>query len=262
MLSKVNKYLFIILPITLLITFFTRNNYRNVDEIHPEILKEPLQTQILSPEIETFTMDDYEYKVTKLYDYEIAGLVVHKLDYTWFSISKSDSVFPLDLCLIWGGNVKSKVYQSKNLTFSQDMRFCFYQWWGDLNFNPHELSNNHLLIKDDETKKKIDNILTGDQVRVKGQLVNVEARNLGSPGEFDPAYFKSDSSTTRTDTGAGACEIILATDVEILKKANPVSRYIFKSSLYGLIILVCLNIVVFFIQLIAKPLLEKIGQRK
>lgn len=41
-LSKVNKFLFFALVITLVVTFFTRNNYRNVDEIVPDILIEPI----------------------------------------------------------------------------------------------------------------------------------------------------------------------------------------------------------------------------
>ncbi len=41
--QKINDYLFIILFLTLIITFFTRNNIRNVEEIADEAINQPVQ---------------------------------------------------------------------------------------------------------------------------------------------------------------------------------------------------------------------------
>ena len=249
MLSKVNKYLFFILMTAFGITFFTKDNYRNVDEIVPPVLKKPVQKKPANMDGINFINNDYEYELVPLYDYEIAGLVVHRMDYSWFSIYKGDSVFPLDLCMIWGSNAENKIYQSRSLSFSQDMRFCFYRWWGNVKFNQQEVSNNHLLINSEEIEKKIRNISTGDQVKIKGQLVNVRAKNLGTPGTYDPEFFEWNTSVSRTDTGGGACEVILVNEVYMLEKANTVSHHIYKNSFYGLIILICTNIVWFFVKL-------------
>ena len=76
-----------------------------------------------------------------------------------------------------------------------------------------------------------------------------ETRNPGSPGEYDPAYFQWNSSVTRTDTEGGACEVIYVSDIEILKKSNPVSHYAYAGSFYGLLILIFMNAVWFIADL-------------
>jgi len=246
--NKIKKFLYLILFIIAIITFFTRNNYKNVEAISPDVLNNPIQEKIESYDIIQFTKDDYQYKLTPLYDYEINGLVVHKMNYTWFSIYKMDSVFPRDLCMMWGNNVGSKIYKDKSLKFSQDMRFCFARWEGALNFDNSEVSNNHLIMEDEKVEKKIKKISVGDQVKIKGQLVDVEAKNLGKPGEYDPEYFTLKSSTTREDTGAGACEIIYVKDVEILQKGNPISHNLFEISFYGLALLLVIDFSLCFIR--------------
>lgn len=244
--NKVKKFLYLILFIILIITFFTRNNYKNVEIINSEVLNNPIQEQTENYDAIQFTKDDYQYKLTPLYNYEINALVVRKMDYAWFSIYKRDSVFPRDLCMMWGTNVGDKVYKDKSLKFYQDMRFCFARWEGTLKFNSSEVSNNHLVIQDEKIEKKIKKISVGDQVKIKGQLVDVEAKNLGKPGEYDPEYFSLKSSIKREDVGAGACEIIYVNDVEILQKANPVSHNLFKISFYGLISLLIIDFFLIF----------------
>jgi len=250
MLSKINKYIFWLLVIIFAITFFTKNNYRNTDKIAPEVLSEPIQTKVIGNDIIKFTRDDYKYELTPLFDYEINGLIAHKMDYTWFSIHKRDSVFPLDLCLIWGGNVGDGVYRDKSIHFSQDFRFCMVNWTKDVGFNLSQISNNHLVINDEELEKKLELLSAGDQIKIKGQLVNIVATNLGQPGQYDPEYFEWKSSANRTDSSAGACETIYVDDIEILQKGNPISFYLNKYSLYGIIILIILNILAGLINMI------------
>ncbi|MBA7490362.1 hypothetical protein ES702_00900 [subsurface metagenome] len=244
--NKIKKFLYLIFFLILAITFFTRNNFRSPDMINPDVLNEPVQTETENQDIIQFTKDDYEYKLTPLYDYEINGLVVHKMDYTWFSIYKTDSVFPLDLCMIWGENVENKIYKNKSLKFSQDMRFCFAKWQGQIDFNNNQISNNHLVIQDEKIEKELKKISTGDQVKIKGQLVDIEAKNLGKPGKYDPEYIEWKSSTTREDVGSGACEVIYLSDIEILQKGNSLPHYLFKISFYVLIFLVVIDFFLFF----------------
>jgi len=253
MFGIVNKILFCVLIITIAVTFFTRGNYRKVEKIHPEVLKEPIQTELADKQVIKFSKDEYRYELTPLYQYEINGLVVHKMDYTFFSIYKRDSVFPLDLCLIWGENTKSKVYQSKSLQFSQDARFCFYRWQGKVTFDHAALSNNHLVINNETLEKKIKKISTGDQVEIKGKLVNIKATNLGEAGTFDPEVFEWNSSTDREDSGAGACETIYVEDIKIIKKSNPISHDLYELSFYGLAILFGINVLSLLVRVMKKP---------
>ena len=46
MISKIKKILFFTLLATLVVTFFTRNRYKNVNDIDSEVLKNPIQEEI------------------------------------------------------------------------------------------------------------------------------------------------------------------------------------------------------------------------
>jgi hypothetical protein len=247
--STIRKYIFYICFVAASISFFARTNYRSIEKIKPEVIAGPVQSETADKELITVTKDGYEYKLTPLYDYRLDAMVVHTFDYTWFSIYKLDSVFPRDLCVIWGKNVESKVYQSRSLSFGQDYRFCLYNWTGDLNFDGNELSNNHLLLLDKKLEKKAAKIKPGDQIELRGKLVNVEANNLDEPGTFDPKTFSLQTSTTRTDTGAGACEIIYVDDIKIISSGHPFIDFVYHMSLYGILIVIIWGMIEFFWEL-------------
>jgi len=233
--KKMKRVFFLLFLVISIISFFARDNYRRVEYLHPEVLAEPIQAEPEYLEKFVFEKNDYKYEISPLFDYEIKGLIVHKMDYTFFSIYKRDSVFPLDLCIIWGSNLENGIYKNKNLKFSQDSRFCYFRWQGDIDFNMGEVSNNHLVVQSNEVEKKIKSLGVGDQVRVKGMLVDVAAQNIGSPGKFDPEYFEWKSSVTRKDSGSGACETIFVTDIELLKKADRTPDILFRVGVYGVL---------------------------
>lgn len=230
----INRSLFLILILTFGITLFTRNDFRRVTGIMPEVLNEPVQKEASGPTIIKFAKDGYNYELTPLYDYEISGLIVGKMDYRLFSISRTDSVFPMDIGLIWGNNVRNGVHRDRRIRFTEDGRWIWVQWQGDVNFDFNSISNNHLLLNDRISKRELKILNLGDQVTVTGKLVNVKGYPSGGSG-LEP--FTWNTSTTRTDTGAGACEVVYVENIKILKKANPVSFYLFRFSFYGLIAL-------------------------
>lgn len=228
-----------------LITYFAKDNYRAVTVYSPEVLAPPVQKAIPKPNPFSFVSDGYQYNVTPLYDYEMNAVVVHKYDYTRFKFYKLDSVFPLDLCVVWGENVSQGIFRNKTVRFSQDGRFCHYQ--GEIPLNGNEISNNHLVVNDNAIEKKLKNISHGDQIKIVGKLVNIDAKNIGKPvSQYDYESFKWGTSVTREDSGAGACETIFVENVEILKKANPVSYYLFSASYYSLLFVILLRLIFFF----------------
>lgn len=250
-LFKASKILLLVCLAVFIVTFLIQKQYRSVNKIQPAVLEMPLQVEMQDQTEIKFIRDEYEYVLTPLFNYQISGFVVHKMDYRWFSIHKSDSVFPLDLCLIWGDNVQKRVYKSKQLRFSQDMRFCFWQYYGDnIYLNAAGISNNHLLVRNDTLFHEINSVRAGDQVEIRGKLVNVQARNMGKPGEYDPSYFEMHSSTVREDTSAGACEIIYVEDFKILQRGHPRAWYTYRASFYALIGLVILNILLFILEML------------
>ncbi len=73
----------------------------------------------------------------------------------------------------------------------------------------NQLSNNHLLSDNEDIRDRVQKIRIGDQIRVQGYLASYE-----SPGGL------RGTSTTRTDTGDGACETIYVERFEILRAAT------------------------------------------
>ena len=74
-------------------------------------------------------------------------------------------------------------------------------------------SNSHLIPSNDKIKKQIKKIKKNDYIQIEGYLVHVDA-------DTKKGYFFWDSSTTREDSGDGACEVIYVTDVKWLKPAK------------------------------------------
>ncbi len=247
MYPKLRKSLLIFFLLLLTVSYFFKNNYKTVKNIRPEVLREPLQNSVTNSEIIKFSKDGFAYRLTPIAEYQIKALVVHRMDYRFFSIYNSDSVFPVDLCVTWGDNLSNKVYQNESLSFSQDARFCFYRWRGELSVNPNLVSNNHLITNNKKILSVISRIKPGDQVEISGYLVNVEANKIGSVSEYDSSSFNLKSSTVRTDDGAGACEIIYVNNIKILQTGHPVMSFLFYLSFYALIILVFLGIIAIII---------------
>lgn len=244
--KTLNRILFIALLLTAVVTFFSQGNYKSVNDIHPSVLEEPIQEEISTKEPVTFALDEYSYELTPLFDYEINGLIVHKKNYSLSPIYERNKVSPMDLCMIWGSNAQSGVYKEKSLKFSQDYRWCKYRWRGNLTFNVNQAANNHLVTNDQGIVKKIKSLRAGDQVQIKGKLVNIKATSLSEEGS-QPNYFTIRTSTKRTDSGAGACENIYVEELTVLKEGNPISKILFKISTYGLILLFLINLLTIFL---------------
>ena len=251
--QKINGYLFIILFLVLIITFFTRNNIRNVDEITNEATDQPVQKEISDIEEIEFKKDGYLWQLTPLYDYEISGLVVGRMNYQIFSINRYTSLLPVDLRLIWGSNVANKVYQDKRIKFKQDSRWCWVSWNGDAVFNLYEFSNNHLLTRNKDLSNEAKKVNRGDQITIRGKLVNIKATPLEDNGASGQNTLTWKSSTTRKDNGAGACEIIYVEDIEVIKKGNVLSRSLFWFSFYGLILIIIWSIAYFLYSINRQP---------
>ena len=224
------------------ITFFTRDNYRNVENINSELYQKPIQNEVTDKSTIEFDREGYHYEITPLFDYELNGLVVHRYDYSLLKFYKKDAVFPVDLCMMWGTNLQSEIHKNSDLKFSQDSRWCNWSYKTDISINNDEISNNHIVVDNDILQKKFKNINVGDQIKITGKLVNVKAIGSKDIGKYDREYFEWKSSTTRQDTGGGACETIYVENVEIIKKGNPISSILYKLSLYGLLLIISVNI--------------------
>ena len=243
---KIRRYLSFLLLIILCVSFFLRKNIHSVTEIHPLLFEQPLQETLRISEPFEFQQKGYLYRLTPLYDYEIAALIVSKIDYSIFSIYKYESIFSVDLCLVWGENLVRRLHQNDALSFKQDCRWCWAYWKKDIGFNMKEFANTHLLITDPKIERKVDGLLAGDQVIVKGKLVDVEADLVAKKDDFTPTHISWSTSESREDTGAGSCEVLYVEDVVVLKRGNPVFRWLYIISACGLALIIAWNIINFF----------------
>lgn len=149
------------------------------------------------------------------YAYDIEALVVHTKDY--FTWDVGDQLSPRDLTLAWG----SVAAHNRDVDFHWSQMSRKTMLWLDGSVNQEALfggdaglqmnfSNNHIIPADDDVRWKLKIIRAGDHIRMKGYLVYVDGIRP------DNTTFSWHSSTTRTDTGDGACEVIYATDIEWL----------------------------------------------
>lgn len=181
--------------------------------ILPELLREPRQQAVQEPDF-GFEYRGGDYVVQPVARYEFYGLVVTHNDTTGLADITHDenSVDTKDLCLIWGPNLEGDDY--RHITFESTPTWCHWSWRsGDIRFDPHAIANNHLVTDSDALRAALDRVHVGDQVRFSGYLVNYMDRRY--PGAW------RNSSTTRTDSGAGACEVVFFEELDVLVASAP-----------------------------------------
>jgi len=242
-LIKTLKIILLFLIAVFIISYFQKDKLPEKEEILPEIYQTPIQdeTDAMPFKIERGCIT---YEITPLYNYELYGLVVssHKskswLDY--YHKAWGDFINLKDVCVIWGQNIESGVY--REMKFKNGSFTCYMDFKRGVDrnevyqeFKNDALSNNHLLSDNDALNKEIMKAGDGDQVYLKGYLV-----------KYAHDDFSRGSSTTRADSGNGACETIYLTDFEIVKSANSVWRAAFAVTKYLIIVLVVVFLILTF----------------
>ncbi len=174
--------------------------------------EEPVQTETEGGV--DFTLKGYDVHVEYLYEYDMKGLVVHTRNYPGFGLGERLS--GRDIGMAWGK--VAALNDSIDFHWSQSGRWL--RWnvdsYGELAKVGTEAdvdrqtSNNHMVPADSSVRRAVNKIRRGDIVRIRGYLVNISARN--SKG----TTFSWNSSTSRTDSGGGACEVIYVTSVDWL----------------------------------------------
>jgi len=252
-LEKYRGKLFLLFLLLAVIGWWGRDNFKSALPV-AEILRDPIQKAVASNTPIVFQKDGFSYSLAPLYDYDIAGLVMHRLTYNqWYSLTRTDEVFTADLCLAWGKNITDGAYKNKSLSVKQDFRFCLYQYWDGVPIENSAMSNNHMVVIDPAIQKKIDSVSAGDQVRIIGKLVNVKATALGATKTFEGKQMEWTTSTIRTDSSGGACEIIYVQDVQILSQGNRGYWGLYTVGVYGMWAVALLFVMQFIYEVINAP---------
>ncbi len=137
--------------------------------------------------------------------YVITARVLSRETYAWDAFA---SAAPVDLALGWGPMSDSAVLAPLEIT--QGARFYGVRWRGDPPAPPELLlshsANVHTIPADRAIERRLRALRAGQVVRLEGVLVD--------GARADGATFST--SLTRTDTGAGACEVLLVERLEVL----------------------------------------------
>jgi hypothetical protein len=239
--KKLAKIVLVVSLFLLGISFFQKEKSPPKENILESLSQEPAQSETTAASFKA-TVDEIVYTIEPLYEYELRGMVVSYFDANswldYFHKDWGDFLNIKDLCVIWGENARSGVYEK--MKFKTQSWACFYQWPDRVTgsrFRGNQLSNNHLLSDDSEINQKIMKVKKGDQVYIKGFLASYSHSN----GEF-----KRGTSTTREDQGNGACETIYVTDFQVLKKANQGWWLVYKTSQYLIVACLLFLVISFF----------------
>ena len=199
---KTINIIYIVLIFIAILSTTIRNIYIDVQKPKEKIeslknINEPIQTEYQNNK--TLKKGNKTINIDMLYKYEITGRVTNIEKYNNNEIFSKIS--PLDVGISWG-ETANKYNHNKIKYSSIGDRKIYSSYDYDAVYNSFETSNNHLIPKNDKIKKYLSLIKRNDYIRIEGYLVNVSTNNW---------YTKS--STTRNDTGDGACEIIYVTNI-------------------------------------------------
>ncbi len=181
-------------------------------------LQNPIQTPTSRPPFSVL-VEDQKHSVKPTFNYRICGMVVSCGFSKQQAEYRNDNLNTMDAGILWGSNLDPTIY--KNMKFHTDGVWLKAKTkdkdvWE--RFDQAQLSNNHLLSTDPVLTKQLKALKRGDIISIKGCLANYSGRN---------------SSVTRSDIGASACEIIWVDEITTLQDGTRPWHLLHKITLYG-----------------------------
>jgi hypothetical protein len=186
-----------------LCTFAAYRLYSHRDVRHgPGVVAaaDPVQREIESAPLE----ERAGYKLKPRATFSATVRVLHREDY---SVGDLARLVPADFAVGWGRMSDSSVL--KDIDISQGNRFYFWRtenWPIDRQEIEEHSANWHVIPGNAVVRRVLDGLRPGSVVELKGELVDVEGKETSLK-----------TSLTRADTGAGACEILLASSARVIQ---------------------------------------------
>lgn len=143
-----------------------------------------------------------EFAVTPQASYDIEARVLSTEKY---HVGTNARLSPIDFAVGWGPMSDSAVL--KHFRVAQGGRFfTIYpdEQAIDLATALGGAANMHLIPATDELRDQLEHTRVGSVVRLRGQLVNISG----------PNGYRWNTSLTRADTGAGACEVFYVESIQ------------------------------------------------
>jgi hypothetical protein len=166
---------------------------------------EPIQASTSRP---SFEIETRKGKVTldPRASFDVSAVVTSDEHYRF-----DDGAFlvPVDLVMTWG-KLPEEPFRSR-VSYGQITRYYFWRTKAsdvDLHYIKSHSANMHIIPADDNVRRALLTVGTGDRVHVHGLLVNAKRE--------DGFYWKT--SLTREDDGPGACELVWVEEIQVGQK--------------------------------------------
>ncbi|MDP2307607.1 MAG: hypothetical protein Q8P18_16410 [Pseudomonadota bacterium] len=167
-----------------------------------EALDEPLPVTVHRGERTFFLIKTHRYSFTA------QVLAAHAYDWAW-----TNEFFDVDLGVAWGDQVSRL---TDEYSFHQDARFLFWRSSGPVaagerDYITTHIANVHTLPAEGKANvgRALRSVREGDLVALEGFLVVIQDAGTNVLAR---------SSTVRTDTGGGACEVMWVDRVQVNKR--------------------------------------------
>jgi hypothetical protein len=195
----------------------------------PALAEEPRQTSVQETPLNV-QLGDVNYEIEPQYHYALDGIVVsyrvHDADRLLHRIW-NDHLNVADLCVVWGSNVDRvdlHAFEFANGQFTCTFRTRSDKAWRS--FRTDQISNNHLITADSAIRKRISDVAVGDRIHLEGFLASYS----------NGSGFSRGTSTTRKDTGNGACETVYVTGFDIVEPATRRWRHLQSAAWWGMLL--------------------------
>lgn len=214
---RLNTVVIIVSAAVLASAAWKRNALPSAIDVDSAVLEDPDQAPSREPPFDV-EFNSVSYRVEPQFRYALTGLVVSYRQHDGKSRMHrraNDHLNMLDVCVVWGGNVDPELlshFDFWNGIFTCNVKTRSTEAWQA--FDMTELSNNHLVSDDPYVRQQAGKLRIGDQVRIEGWLSSYGTGEGAMRG----------TSTTRDDTGNGACETIYVSRIEILQRPRSAWR--------------------------------------
>lgn len=150
-----------------------------------------------------------EYQITELASYQGEFRILGRQDYRF---DREAEFSPVDFAVGWGVMADPQNYSQ--IEISQDHRWYYWRVSPQSTIPLRQIethsANMHIIPANALVARQLKRISRGDKVYLKGALVDIKS----SDG------WRWTSSLSRTDTGAGACELMRVDQVYVISKVS------------------------------------------
>jgi hypothetical protein len=160
--------------------------------------QDPVQSEIDSAPV----IERGEYRLRPRAEFSATVRILRREDYSFGALAK---LVPTDFAVGWGPMSDSAVLA--DVEISQGNRFYYWRtrhWPISRDDIETHSANWHVIPETPAVGKVLGRLRTGSVVTLEGRLVDIEGGEAGMR-----------TSLTRNDTGAGACEILMAESARI-----------------------------------------------